>query len=67
MKEEQKVFFNISNYHDTVSAYKRDKKYFICITDRDDHWGEIGITEEFFNAIQKEFGAKSNKTKKKKK
>lgn len=66
MKEEEKVYLNISAYHDTVSAYKRDGKCFICITDKDSHWGEIRITESTFNAIKNEFGEKSKKKSKKK-
>lgn len=66
MKEEEKTYLNISDYHDTVSSYKRDGKYFICITDIDSHWGEKEISKTFFEAIKREFSAGVKNKKKKK-
>lgn len=63
MKEEEKINLSISDYHDNVSAYKRAGKYYICIADRDSHWGEKEISKLFFDAIKKEFS--TNKKKKK--
>lgn len=59
--ETEKIYLNLSRNHDDVTAYKRDGKYFICISDEDCHWKEKEISKSFFNAVQEEFKIIINK------
>lgn len=49
------IHLDISTYNDSVSAYERDGRCYICVTDSDSHWGEKEISRRLFMELQTEF------------
>jgi hypothetical protein len=49
------MYLGLSNYYGSVEAYEKDGKYFMSLEnwDGDDI---IEVSEEFYKAIEKEFG-----------
>lgn len=53
-REKEVIFMCIGNYYGTVEAYSQLGKYYMVIDDYNGN-DQVEISEEFFNAIRKEF------------